>query len=626
MMQWSFFRPGITDFARLIKPHQFFFTVGLIYGFSMLMMTPPFQVPDEINHWYRAYQISTGHLLAEKHNNRLGGILPKGVVEITNPFLGLRWNINAKTGLSTIKEQCSINLQADQQVFNDFPNTALYSPISYLPQSISIYLSRSLGLNPMSIFYFTRIMTLFLWLVAITYAVRITPIFKWLLALLALLPMSIFINMSLSADMVTNTLSFLLIAFSLRCAFNDQLMSPQKFLIFFILGICLASAKIVYTPLIFLIFIIPGHRYRSQFFRWSFYISILLSSFATAYLWTSFTKTIYIPYEFYNPAFRDTLDLVKCGGIQEQMDYILSHDTYLIRVFIHSLYRTFNMYYEGYIGTFGWLDTRLPDWSILITYMVIIAASFFPVRENLTLTPFQRIILLGVVLGTTALVLLSQHLTWDCIGSDVIGTIQGRYFIPVFPLLFFVFRTKVLRFSQIIPTIIMTWLLFLLTFSTATLYHRYFVAPVFKEFELRCGAEAVVDGYLETSVKSVMLENADTRSRESCRSGNYALKLNADKPYGFTFRSYNAKAGDVIKVSVWKLGQYGSIVLSGDGGKSFYKGSSTSRGIDERGWEELSITYTLQDGLKGRELGIYIFNNHDASSYFDDLEILIAHQ
>ena len=612
---------------RKIKPHQLFILAGTLFGLIMIVVTPPFQVPDEINHWYRAFQISSGQLLAEKHDDRLGGYVPQSIVEITKPFLGLRWNMNAKTSSQTIKDAFDIDFKGDQIVFMDFPNTALYSPVSYFPQAMGILLGRTLSLGPLSIFYLARLMTLLIWVALIGYAIKTIPRYQWLLFLLALLPMSVFINMSLSADMVTNTISFVIIACILKFALDDSKFSSRRLLVVFLLGIGLASAKIVYTPLILLIFLVPEHKYESRGHQWFVYTFLLITGFGAAYFWSDLINNAYTSYADYNPAFRENLDLVKCGNIQEQMNFILTHDFYILKVFFKSLRHTFDMYYEGYVGTFGWLDTKMPGWSIFITYLVIIIASVFPTRAESRIGPSQKLTLLAITLMTVALVLLSQHLTWDCIGSDVIGTIQGRYFIPIFPLLFFCLRRNYIGSGWFIQGTIIVWTIFILCLSVIKLYQRYYVNPVFEEVTLTCSAESVYDQkYLKTSIPNIMLENADSRTKEKARSGTYSLRLDANNSYGFTYRFSNGQIGDIIRVSVWRLGENGSIVISGDSGNEFYLGSSTYSEVDSSGWKKLNMSYTLQNDMKGKEVGIYIFNNHEKHSYFDDLEIAILHQ
>jgi hypothetical protein len=86
--------------------------------------------------------------------------IPKSVVDITNPFLGLRWDMNVKTSFEIIQKQFSVPLNEDEKIFVDFPNTALYSPVSYIPQAISIFIFRQLNLPPLLIFYGARLFTL----------------------------------------------------------------------------------------------------------------------------------------------------------------------------------------------------------------------------------------------------------------------------------------------------------------------------------------------------------------------------------------------------------------------------------------------------------------------------------
>ena len=119
---------------------------------AFLILTPPFQVPDEINHFYKSYQISDGHFISKTTNNRLGGYVPKSFVEITEPFLVLRGNMNAKIDYKRIFSQFTIPLNEDDKVFVDFPNTGLYSPVSYLPQAVSIFILKNLNVAPLYIF------------------------------------------------------------------------------------------------------------------------------------------------------------------------------------------------------------------------------------------------------------------------------------------------------------------------------------------------------------------------------------------------------------------------------------------------------------------------------------------
>ena len=78
---------------------------------------------------------------------------------------------------------------------------------------------------------------------------------------MTLLPMSVFINMSLSADMVTNSISIILIAYLLKLAYEEEQISNKKMIFVYLLVFLLASAKFVYIPVIVLFFLIPKEKW-----------------------------------------------------------------------------------------------------------------------------------------------------------------------------------------------------------------------------------------------------------------------------------------------------------------------------------------------------------------------------
>lgn len=615
---------SIINYLKQVNPGNFFLLCSFLFGITFIIITPPFQVPDEINHFYRAYQISNGAFLSQTSNNRLGGHVPTSFIETTKSFQGLRWNMHSNTNFETIYSQFSVPLNEDNKTFVDFPNTALYSPVSYIPQAFSIFILKNLNLSPIFIFYGARLFTLLVWIACIWLAINITPIYKWLFVFLALLPMSIYSNMSLSADVVTNILSFLIISYILKLAFEDKLMDRKKFLIVIILSILLASAKVVYTPIIFLFLIIPIKKFRDVKILYVNFSLLLLIGFGTALLWSKLINGLYIPYESYNVQYRDGLDLPPCVNIQGQIEYIITHDFYIVKVFFNSLYDSFDMYYNGYIGTFGWLDTKLPIWLIHLSYISIITVAFFENNKGINFSKFQRFVLLGTLVSTIAFILLSQHLAWDCVGGEIIANIQGRYFIPVFPLLFFLFNNSKYNKQILIISIVVLTSITLLVFSVWTLFNRYYVSSEFETVKIECNAEELTsDNKFITSIPNIFLENGNRQCNRYSRSGNYSVALYSEQPYGFTYRFYSGKPGDIIKIEVWRLGNSGNIVLVGESGKAFYLTSSKVTDTDANGWDKLEYSHTLQSTMKGKEIGIYLFNNSSDTSYFDDISISI---
>lgn len=607
-----------------MTPARFFLGMALLFGLIFLFLTPPFQVPDEVNHFYRAYQIADGGFMAEQHTQRLGGYIPRSLIKVAGPFLDLRWQMNRKTSYELIWDQMNIKLHPHDKIFMDFPNTALYNPVSYLPQSFVICILRQFNLRPLIIFYATRIFSLLIWILCLYFLIKSLAAFRWLFVFLALLPMSVFINMGISADIITNIVVFLFLGFMI-----NQIQSTAKFqridflkLVLFV--ILLASAKIVYLPLIFLYLLIPRDRF-SQLSVFSLqFIGLLALGIGIALFWSGYIAKAYIPFDQYNVAFRNFLDLPRCANMEGQMAHILDNPFYVVNVFFNSMYRTFNMYYPGYIGTFGWLDTKLPEWIIHSSYLVLTLVAIFDRADTIKFSWWQRFMLIFTAISVIAALLLSQLLSWECVGNDFIKTIQGRYFIPIFPLIFLAINGFFNRLNRqkFIGLLVVVHALFLLIISNIVIFRRYYVYPVYDVLEIKCDVESVKDNKLVTNLSGVLLDNADRRTEEMARSGQYSLKLSKDHPFGFTYKVQGGHYGDVIELEVWRLGDTGGVTIAGDGGKAFYVGNSDIRYVRDGDWNRLVYSYTLEEDMEGKEIAIYVFNKFEVS-YFDDIVIRI---
>ncbi|MBK8501991.1 MAG: DUF2142 domain-containing protein [Saprospiraceae bacterium] len=407
---------------------------------------------------------------------------------------------------------------------------------------------------------------------------------------------------------------------------EETKFNSRDFLILASLAVLLASAKIVYTPLILLFVLIPLRRFRSVRNFFGNLILLLLIGFGTAYLWSKSINGIYIPYGIYNTAFRNNLDLMTCANMYDQLAYMMNHPLYIFEVFTNSVVQTFDMYYQGYVGTFGWLDAKLPEWLVHLSYLMIFLVALFENPDKKYFSWWHKLILFLTIVSIVSALLLSQLLTWECVGSDLIKTIQGRYFIPVFPLLFMILPGVVrINFSaqNLVKKIVGFYSILLLSLSCLVIYKRYYVIPNYTPLEIKTDAEELsAEGQIMTTAPGVYLGDADRRTDEAARSGKYSVKLSAEHPYGFTYRYYEGHYGDIFQVEVWRLGDSGSIAISGDSGKEFYAGTNEADLTTQDGWSKLSFEYTIETEMHSKEIGIYLFNKNEAS-YFDDLTITI---
>lgn len=593
--------------------------LGFCFGLSYLVLTPPFQSPDEINHFYRAYQISDGHLYAEKVNQRVGGFVPESLVKTADMFSGMRGNPHKKTNRNQINSAFNITLNAEKTVFVDYPNTAVYSLISYAPQSISIFLFKSFSFSPLALLYLGRLSSLIFWLLVLLVAIRIMPLHKELLALLALLPMSLFINSSLNADVVSNALGFLSIAVIFRAIYRTEKTSIYEWIIIAFLAVCLASAKLLYVPVFALLVFVPSHRFKSRLIRWGALASIATLALVTISFWSGYINGLYIPYVDYNHMFRDGIDLISCANLNDQKTFIQDNAFYFLEVISTSLEHGFEMYSNGFIGTFGWLDTYLPSWSIWIGWIAIFVVSIFGNTDQKKINPALRVSLLLVFSFVLFLVLLSQHLIWDCVGGDSIHNLQGRYFIPIAPVLLITFSLPNLRLGKYAFKIISITALLLNLTALKTIVSRYYQPDSFSSKTYNTGAENVRDN-LYLCDNGNTLKGGQFRSEETSLNGNYSAEMSPEHPFAFSVDLDDVRPGDIVKVNVWRNTNHGGIIISTENSR-VYRAQFNPTGEEKNGWQKIEAVYPIDQLLRNNTLNICCWNPEPTTTFMDDFSI-----
>ncbi|MBV9750631.1 MAG: DUF2142 domain-containing protein, partial [Acetobacteraceae bacterium] len=89
------------------------------------------------------------------------------------------------------------------------------------------------------------------------------------------------------------------------------------------------------------------------------------------------------------------------------------------------------------IGILGWLTVRLPG-RLYLAWEVALAAALLagfaePIRERRTSQWPEAALLLTATAVALMLICLSQYLIWTLVGLDRIEGVQGRYLLPLIP-------------------------------------------------------------------------------------------------------------------------------------------------------------------------------------------------
>ena len=204
-----------------IKIENWYLVLSIIVYGTYIIAFPLFAPHDEYYHWGRAYEISEGHLLSEVNDNYSMTKLPLAVSTLYNTeFTNIRY--------ATTYNTKDIRINEWEKAMFDMRTVAVYSPVQYIPQSIGIAIARIFTSRTLVMAYFGRIMNAIMSIILMYLAIKLIPFGKKILFTIAFIPIAVEGFTSLSADAITISISFLLLAYILNLKFNKDIKTLTK--------------------------------------------------------------------------------------------------------------------------------------------------------------------------------------------------------------------------------------------------------------------------------------------------------------------------------------------------------------------------------------------------------------
>jgi uncharacterized membrane protein len=229
-----------------------FLILALAIGTFLVFAQPPGQGLDEAAHFDRIWIFADGTLIAPMHHGVPGGDIPKCVVDYLAHFSAEA----SKKGAFSYGQYWQSPANCSQAAtFTGVGTAAANSPISYAPSLVAVIVLRGIG-APLPVIFFGGRFASLLGFIALFYlAMRITPTGKQVFFVLGLLPTTLLLASSLSADPMVISLAALSVALTLRCCLSAQASWRTALLLSVsLLGLCLTKPTLfVFAPLVFLV-------------------------------------------------------------------------------------------------------------------------------------------------------------------------------------------------------------------------------------------------------------------------------------------------------------------------------------------------------------------------------------
>jgi len=133
--------------------------------------------------------------------------------------------------------------------------------------------------------------------------------------------------------------------------------------------------------------------------------------------------------------------------------------------------------------------------------------------------------------------------------------------------------------------------------------------------------------------KNALFKNSKTQSDEKAHTGKYSSKtgLGDGLTFGMAFDLKNYIAGEVYKITVWRLEEIksnaGAIAVKANDVEVLYESVRVPIEIGENGWEKLQLTFTIPESEKPIDfIKIETFSEGNKVVYFDDLRVELVEE
>lgn len=435
----------------------------IILGLVFVFLVPPFQKPDEDDHFRRAVALSEGQFFCTNSSNSNYFSIPKSYSDL--PIIMETRNIAFQYFVKFPKNLIGNEIH---QTLDKTPEKILHwcglPFVGYVPSAVAIFISSPFNI-PILGFYLGRVFNFLIFVLCLVTALKIAPKYKAILFLYATIPILLHQVTAISYDALQFSL-IPLIAAQLFNFMEKEKISLRHFLQFNTLTFLFVLIKPGYYPFLLLYFLIPYNKLGIKFIKYLVF-TVGFFSIAGLIIYLISKKTFLLPdsliyYNYANPIY--------------QKSYIINHPFSFFLTFLYSLWLSVETIIKQ-LGSFGWLDYST-NFLVLLAYIILL---FFFIKlldfKKLKKIGLFGITLLSIILFfTTFLIFLSLYLVNSPPYASTISGVQGRYLLPLIPFFIYILAQIYLSLGkkviQILILVVLLTYIFLNIISN--IYLRYF--------------------------------------------------------------------------------------------------------------------------------------------------------
>ncbi len=381
--------------------------LGLIY----VILIPPFEAPDEVAHFLRAFSVAEGQLILKDH--------PVDLLAFYRTEMQRRPNSRTMPFLAKLDIMLA---QQEARLPNLAFNTSLYSPLPYVFHALVMRIALFGTTSPWVMLYLCRLVSLVMFVGIVYGAIRMYPAGCNILFWMAATPMALAQAAVVNVDHIILGSTMLLMAASLgntgRAGFVGVVLSAS---------VMLLLTKLPYLPILLLP--LAACRFQKQSARQRVVLLSTSVAVAGAALW----QTVMITYGLLDASLAIVANVFEINvdlNPQRQLALIVRDPWGYAGVLYYTLSIHGLKYLHQLVGVLGTLDVPIP-FALVVLWGVGSLAVVLTSPPPLEISSGVRI-LLGLTCLVTGLltalaVTTAGYLLWMPVGAAEVN-LQGRYF------------------------------------------------------------------------------------------------------------------------------------------------------------------------------------------------------
>ena len=441
-------------YIKQLKPEQLFLVAAVVFGLFFMLVMPPLTVGDECRHFDTAYDLSNKFLGIK---NTVPNQMMKRTADLS--LVPPDYMQNQNWTLFNYYEEIWPHVFRELKKPQDYSLISVYPYANkmtsyffmFLPSALGLTIGRFLKLNYLLTFWLGRFFNLGIFILLGYYALKKYSYGKTFYAIFSLAPMFIHQIASYSYDSVLMSLTLYFVIAVSSIITEKRTVSVKECVCLCLAIFLFASSKVVYFPLVFLLLFLKKENFKSlkakQIFLLVAFFCLIASFVFNRFYEKRATSVVNI--EQVTAASNEipkanSASLAPVNAVTEMtgVKWVLKNPLTYAYILLNTLAERGNYYLITAAGGYlGW--EAIPMNRLLVAMIIgLFIYQLFRTKNGTVYAMAERpagqrfvAALLFIFISGAIFTSLNLIAPPDFY-NPVIGSVQGRYFLPILPLLY----------------------------------------------------------------------------------------------------------------------------------------------------------------------------------------------